>query len=174
MKKYKIFLGLSIVAMCIFMVLAGVNLGGAPRVAYVDNAKLFESFVGKKEMEARLKKQEGSAQAVLDSMQLDIKAMEAKLMDKHDAGLKDRYQQKAMAFLQMQEEFMGKHESLGQQYTNEIWNQINQYVQDYGKLHKYDFIYGASGTGSMMYADEDFDITEKVLQYVNNRYAGGQ
>ncbi len=174
MKNIRILTGLSIAALCLFLVLAGVSFGGSQKVAFIDNAKLFNSFAGKKELEARLKKQEGDTQAILDSMQVDIKAMESKLAGISDAPLREKYQQKAMAFLQLQEEFANKNQLLDQQYTNEIWLQINQYVQDYGKENKYDFIHGASGTGSMMYADKGFDITEQVLQYINKRYAGGQ
>jgi outer membrane protein len=45
-------------------------------------------------------------------------------------------------------------------------------MQDYGKKHGYDFIYGAQGSGNLMYANGQKNITDEVLKYINERYQG--
>lgn len=63
-------------------------------------------------------------------------------------------------------------ENLSAQYTAESWKLINQYVSDFGKKEGIVFIYGATGDGTLMYADQAYDITEEVIQYINERYEG--
>jgi outer membrane protein len=59
-----------------------------------------------------------------------------------------------------------------EEYSDEIWKQINHYIKEYGKDKHYDFIYGATGTGSLMYADSTLDLTVPLVKYINEKYAG--
>jgi Skp family chaperone for outer membrane proteins len=51
-----------------------------------------------------------------------------------------------------------------------IWKRLNPYLIDFGKENGYEYIYGANGTGNVLYADEHQDITEEIIKYVNQRY----
>ena len=53
-----------------------------------------------------------------------------------------------------------------------IINDINDYVKEYGKKHRYQIIFGASGSGNIMYADEGTDLTQDVLKGLNKEYEG--
>ncbi len=53
-----------------------------------------------------------------------------------------------------------------------VLNQINAFVQDYAKRHGYKMIFGATDEGSIMYGDEDLDITKEVLAELNTSYHG--
>lgn len=53
-----------------------------------------------------------------------------------------------------------------------IWNRLNPYIVEFGRARGYDFIYGANGTGSLLYADEGKDLTSELIDYVNQRYRG--
>jgi outer membrane protein len=55
---------------------------------------------------------------------------------------------------------------------DELWKQINEYVQQFGKENHYKVILGANGTGSLMYSDKALDITPELTSYINSRYAG--
>lgn len=54
----------------------------------------------------------------------------------------------------------------------ESWNLLNEYILEYGKKYRYDFIYGANGEGNLMYASEGKDITDKVIEFSNKKYNG--
>ena len=64
------------------------------------------------------------------------------------------------------------YEVMAKQYTDQIWEQLNQYIKDFGTQHKYKFIFGSRGDGNLMYAEEQDNITSEVLTYVNERYQG--
>ena len=51
-------------------------------------------------------------------------------------------------------------------------NDINDYVKEYGKKKGYDIIFGASGSGNVMYASEASDLTEDVLKGLNAEFEG--
>jgi len=51
-----------------------------------------------------------------------------------------------------------------------IWKRLNPYIAEYGKEKGYAYIYGANGTGNVLYADEGEDITDELIEYVNKRY----
>jgi outer membrane protein len=53
-----------------------------------------------------------------------------------------------------------------------IWTQLNQYITEYGKTKDYEYILGANGSGSLMYADSTLNITEEVTAFANKKYSG--
>ncbi len=56
--------------------------------------------------------------------------------------------------------------------TQTIINDINDYVKVYGKKYGSKIIFGARGGGNIMYADKGTDITEKIIQGLNNEFEG--
>lgn len=56
--------------------------------------------------------------------------------------------------------------------TQTVINDINDYVKGFGKEKGYKIIFGASGSGNIMYADDSSDLTEIVLEGLNNEFEG--
>ncbi len=54
-----------------------------------------------------------------------------------------------------------------QKVTQTVINDINDFIKEYGKQNGYQIILGATGSGTIMYADEGTDLTEKVLTKLN-------
>jgi len=61
-------------------------------------------------------------------------------------------------------------ENLKAEYDTEIWSRINTYVQSFGKQNNYSMIFGGAGNGSIMYTDSTINITQDVLNYMNEKY----
>lgn len=123
------------------------------------NDKVFAAFKGKEELEAKLKTEQVRNKAKLDSLDLLINAGQT--------GLKNFYDQTAqLADIREQQ--------LVEQYTSDIWKFINARAEDYGKKHGYDFVFGAVGNGSLMYANEKNDITKEFVEYLNTEYTAGR
>ena len=47
---------------------------------------------------------------------------------------------------------------------------INSYIADYGKKHHYKIILGATADGNILYAEEADDLTQIILQDLNEIY----
>lgn len=130
------------------------------RKGYVMNQQVFDEFNGKKELEIKLNQVKSVNKKRLDSLAVLI------AKEKNNNGLAVTYQD-LLRTSQLQEQ------ELSAKYTADIWKYINQNLAAFGKEEGYDFIFGASGDGGLMYANEVNDITEKVVKYLNKQYEKG-
>lgn len=128
--------------------------------AYVLNAKLFEGFSGKADLEKKLGRLRNENKKKIDSL---VVLMES---GKNNPTLMQFYSETIETYRLTEKQISGT-------YTSDIWKRLNEYIADYGKQEGYDFIFGASGEGNLMYADDSRDVTEAVTQYANERYIKG-
>lgn len=165
MQRYMIILGVLLLA-------AGITAfslkDGESKAGYVNNGKLYDAFLLKKELEMKLKNTQSERQTRLDSIALGIRSIEQH-GEKDNAGQMELMQREYMIRSQ---QFAEDNERQAAEYEEQIWTQLNQYVQDYGEQNGYAFIYGATGSGSLMYANESYDLTEELIEYVNQKYKG--
>lgn len=124
--------------------------------AYIINQEVFDGFEGKLALEKELSALKTAHKQWLDSVNLEI-------VEKGNRSIIQLYQQQAAAFVSEEERLSGK-------FTADIWQLINQYTGEYGKKNGYDFIYGATGNGSLMYAGESNNITKELILFINDRY----
>ena len=115
--------------------------------AYVVNQKLFNAYAGKKILEGKLGLIKKSNQRTLDSL-------------------------KRMGHFPSEEMFARQEQQLSEEYTASIWTRINEDLRSYGRARGYDFIYGATGDGGLMYAGDAYDVTEDAVGYLNQKYEG--
>ncbi len=127
------------------------------KIGFVQNAKLFQDFKGTIELEEKLAKKRKRNLSQLDSLRHLIEIGRDDLRD---------------IFTQKEGQFSQQETLLSDQYTAEIWNYINAGIKDYGEMEGYDYILGASGEGSLMYAKESKNITDDVLSFINKRFQG--
>jgi outer membrane protein len=139
---------------------------------YVDAGKLFSEFELSKKLNKDLEKVLTARKSILDSiyqkmrlLTIEVKAEGARNEEKikYLAGLEEEYYLK-------QQEFDKDNKAATEQFMANIWNQLNQYVNDYGKQNNFTYVLGANGQGNIMYAVQDRNITDDLIQYVNNRY----
>jgi len=56
--------------------------------------------------------------------------------------------------------------------TEGVLNQVNAFVEEYGKRKGYSIILGTTASGNILYGDEKMDITNEVLEELNKTYTG--
>ena len=147
---------------------------GALKTAYVTNAQLYAEFQLSKELDAQIKAVQLARQATLDSLSLPLDALEQKIIAKtaseQDIQVFNRMSQ---AFNLKQQQFAEDNALMVQRSQEQIATQLNQYLEDFTKEQGYDYIFGATGAGSLMGAKEAYNVTDEVLRYANERYKGG-
>lgn len=126
------------------------------KTAYVDVYKLVEGFDLQKEYTEQAKLTIDREKAMIDSL-LYIEGMNnpARKLELQNELYTRLYQ---------------KVENQNVEIEKIIWNRLNPYLVEYGKKHGYTYIFGANGTGTILYADESENITEDLIKYVNERY----
>jgi outer membrane protein len=168
--KNKIFYGYLALSLGLIGTLFYLRSKETKKIGYVTTLKVFEEFALKKELEQDYQKVQIARQTYLDSIKLNVQTLS--VQESKDAIREEKINHLKKAYLLKEDQFDKENENLYSQYNEQIWNQLNQYVQDFGKEQGYDYLLGASGQGSIMYAKENEDVTKEVIEYVNNKYRG--
>jgi len=72
----------------------------------------------------------------------------------------------------LEQQYALEEQARSDQYTAELWQKINGHMAEFGRKEGYDFIFGATGDGNLMYAGDAHNVTEDFIQYLNEKYDG--
>lgn len=139
-----------------------------PRYGYVELTRVYEGFDLKKELESKFLPFVGASDHYLDSLKLLITSLEAA----SGGNQTEEILQYKYLYQMKNAEFEQQKQAMVKDYDQQVWSQINQYMGEFGEENHYEFIFGAAGTGSVMYARKNKDITEQVIIFINRRYHG--
>lgn len=143
------------------------------RSAYFLSTNVYNEFEYKKELEAELQFEQQTMQTTLDSLENDLKQSIMLLQ-----GISPTQEQinalqiKQNNYIDYRDQVEGNYTTKVEEYYALIWDRINSYVKEFGEQKGYQYIFGANGDGSIMYADASSDITSEVIEYINQRYEG--
>jgi outer membrane protein len=137
------------------------------QVFIISNA-LFQSFDGTKALKKKVDTKGSYYKSVLDSLKLELSL--------NDSGTNSKPTNKQQALEQSYRSYYNQMMEYNNEYITaeetKIWTQLNQYITEYGKTKDYEYILGANGSGSLMYADSTLNITEEVTAFANKKYSG--
>ncbi len=149
-------------------------------LVYVDVNKLLEGYDRTKVDREAFNKKTSVMKANVDSLMVDwqdeLKTYEKERasMTKKELALKQELlQNKQQQINNYQQAVQKQIQEEDQKMTQTVINDINDYVKDYGKKQGHRIIFGAQGSGNIMYAEKGTDLTDKVLEGLNKQYHGG-
>jgi len=148
-----------------------------PRIAYVRSSDLISKYAGTIESHEVAQKTQDQRKANLDTLQGDYR----RAMNIYN----ESYAKLSPAERSDREDYLAKHEQQIVSYAQEagkmaeeeeeklmqgVLSQINSFIASYGKEHGYDMILGTTAAGSLLYAEDGYDITDEVLNILNAQY----
>ncbi|NHN27980.1 OmpH family outer membrane protein [Flavobacterium jejuense] len=133
------------------------------KIVYVDNNKLFEEFRMTKEMKKIGEKEFNKKKANLDSLYLEIQREDLSKEIK-EIMMKE--------FVSKRDDFDQFNQSFAIEESEKIWLRIASYSKEFSKENNYKIIVGSNDKRNVLFADESLDVTRKLLEYVNKKYAG--
>lgn len=147
------------------------------KIVYVETGILMEQYEGMKsarvQIEAKQKELSAGVDSLINLFQEDIKTyererskMSAKERELKEELLRVRQQQVNNYHQAMQKKAAEEEQRLTQTQIN----RINDFVKLYGEKHGYEYILGATGTGNMLYARDVLNITNEVIEAINEQY----
>lgn len=143
------------------------------KTGYVQIQKVFNEFIYKKEMEARLKKVKEVRNRELDSLEMQLKILFKEIeLDRKNLEKQALFQAKKEEFIKKRDAYTEDYEKSVAQYNEVIIKQMNQYIKEFGEDKSYGYIFGTDGKGNLMYADSVNDLTKDIISYINQKYAG--
>ena len=140
--------------------------------AYIDVSTVFSEFNLAQKLEKEREKVTNARQGVLDSLELQLNHMSKQLQFKVDSNQFKLFNQKRQEFYYKEKQFDEDNQALLQEHNAQSMKQLNEYIKEYGKTNGYKYIFGATGNGSMMYADDMANISKELVEYCNNKYNG--
>lgn len=172
MKKNKILPILAIVISIAAMVLSLINKSSL-KLGYVDAPKLYSEFNFQKELNAQIESLNTNRMEYLDSIKLGIEILEKKKqLNSYDLEDEERLLFMKSMYNKKVEQFNEEDEQIRIKNNEKIIKRINQYAKDFGKENGYNMIFGVKGDGNIVYSEEQFDVTEKLIDYANKKFKG--
>lgn len=147
------------------------------KTAYIDTEKLVKDYQQFKDFEAKFKTMSDRMQTELES---DMKKFQRDVLD-----LQQNAQSKGMEWAQNREaeltrrqqtlaekeqNFMRKFQEESAVERDSMISEMKDFIKDYGKKNGYDYIYGTGDAASVLYAKEEYDLTEEILNLLNKQY----
>lgn len=136
-----------------------VNQPGQKKVVYVDIGKLLDGYRFRKDLQNVAESNIHKINKIIDSLNMVKRVNDSPTVDSVLHRAKNALAQ--------------YYEVSNQEATKKIWERLNPSIEAYGKKKHYEIIIGANGAGTVLYGDKDKDITEDLLEYLNDSYEKG-
>ena len=149
---------ISIIVIFIFL-----TFNSQPKVVYVDNVKIFNDFNMTKELKLSGEKEFNSRKTYLDSLSSKLQSSEIPPQEKKIL---------MQEFIQKKEELEQFNQIFASEQSSKIWARIKSYTTEFSKENKYKLIIGSENKSNVLFADEDIDVTDDLLTYINKKYEG--
>lgn len=148
-------------------------------IAYVEINKVLDGYertkIERLALSDKTKGLKSNVDSLLTNWQNELKAFEKERLglSKNELELKQKVlEQKQQQISNYQNAIQLQIQEEDKKTTQTVINDINDYIQQYGKDHGYKMIFGANGNGNIMYAEDGIDLTEKVIQGINKKFNG--
>lgn len=149
------------------------------KTAYVNNQDIMDGFEKLKQTEAEFTKEEQAIKAKIDSLVADsgyqelVQEYQSKKGQMPKAEEEELYNQ----IMQIQQRLGQQQQMTTQQFQqrksaemDSLMKTVDDFVEEFGKNKGYTYIYGVTESGNIMYADESLNITEEILEALNDKY----
>ena len=135
-----------------------------PKTVYVDTIRFFSGFNMVSDIKSIHQKKLNSQRVIVDSLLFQLKQQTNKKIDSSSQA----------NFILQNNKLREMSGQFATELTNQIWKRINQYSKEFGENNDYELILSTQGKGTIMYAKQIFDVTDKFIQFANTKYEGKQ
>ena len=138
---------------------------------YIDNISVFKQFDLTKELEKKKEEILTKRVQILVGMENKLDDIRVKIeSNANDKLLLKEYSDLSNEYVSIKKDFEQENLQISTKFDNEIWTQLNQYIKDYGIQNNYILIFGVSGQGNIMYANDGLDATEAASTHGRGAY----
>jgi outer membrane protein len=146
-------------------------------IVYVDSMKLITNYKGSKVAKEAYEKKMAVWKANIDTLTMET-TQEITNYEKAKKGMSAREQklseqlivtkqQQLESYRQATAENASKEDK---EITGKIFNEINDFLKQYGEQKGYEFIMAATNVGNIVFAKKGNDITDEVIEKMNAEY----
>lgn len=154
-----------------------VSCDSKNKIGFVKSQELVYGYQGMKEAKQKFEDEKLSVQESIDSLISDYRiSVQNYENDKLSLSITEQQQRENLLNIQYQrvaKRNAGIEQNLKareDQIMTGVLNQINSFVEQYGKANGYDLILGTTLSGSVLYGNEAIDLTKIILKDLNKNY----
>lgn len=151
----------SIIFLLIFVILLFLYLN-QKKIVLVHSAIVFNEFAMTKEMKQDGENEIKNRKSQIDSLYKLLQSKEIRI-DKN-LILNQIIEQKNDL-----DNFKNNYPKLN---SEKIWNRISIYAKEFSKENGYDVLLGSETNSDVIYSDEEMNVTNDFIIYLNNKYEG--
>ena len=176
--KKRIFLFSAILLLIIISI--GISIYSvyrSPRIAYVRSQDLVYKYLGMKEAQSIFVNKKQIWKGNIDTLNFnyqkslgEFNVLISKLSKEERSISQEKLWRQKNELLRYSEATEQKAKLEDEKMTQGVLNQINGFIEEYGKENGYDIILGTTLSGSLLYSKQEMDITEQVLNRLNQSY----
>jgi len=149
-----------------------------PKIGYIDVEEVLKEYKGTKTAEKTMNEKSVQIKGQLDALAAEYQKevteyynkrtkMSAKQVQETEASLT----QKNQLLSQQQQQAQAQVQKEGQEIMVEINETVADFVKDYAKANGYSYILGTSDqTKAVLYGDSTLDVTDAILEALNDAY----
>lgn len=149
------------------------------KMAYVKSQDLVYAYTGMKEMQLKFQEQSKIWESNLDTLKFEFQ----RALNEYQSQMMQLTPEEKMTrenllhvqqnnIAQYSESIKNKSQEEEKKMLEGVLNQINSFVEEYGKNNNYDLIFGTTLSGNILYGDDAIDITQELIQEINISYEG--
>lgn len=147
------------------------------KIGYVDVEELMKEYDATKAIEADLKVEQEKMAKSLDSLTLafqqkvqDYYKKANRMSNKSRKAKEDELQAEQQMLQAKQQEGQQILQQKSQEGIEKLTKILDSTVAAYAKANKYNMILGTQGNGTVLYGDDQLDLTETILDILNVDY----
>lgn len=133
------------------------------KIVYVNSMELFEQFKMTKELKRTGEKQFNEQKTVVEGLYNQLQ----------DSSITEDQKKILMQeFVQKKQELEAFNQNFALEESTKIWKRISSYIKEYAEQNAYDIILGSDQNQTVLYSNEQQNITKEVLVFINAKYEG--
>ena len=149
------------------------------KIAYVRSADLVNKYRGMQEARSLFEEKSHVWEANIDTLRTNYRAQLEQYNKEMDRLSENERKDRETYLFNRKNELLRYSESLNSKAKEEeekmlegVLNQVNAFVEKYAMEQGYDLILGTTLSGSILYGEKMMDITDEVLEELNEDYKG--
>lgn len=170
-------IGFKLLTIVGIVVLLFLQFKSSDSIVYVDSIKLMNGYDGMKEARKEYEAKAAVWRLNLDSLKSELESKikeyqvkQSSLSTKEKQLTEELLHSKQQQFMNYQQVLSEKIQREDQELTALVLGKVNDYIKKYGEEKGYDIIMAATQYGNIVYSEKAMDITDKVLQGLNEQY----
>lgn len=147
------------------------------KTAYIDTERLMKEYEESKDFEAKYQAMSERMQNELDSdmqkFQRDVEDLQRNAQtngiqwaQQREAELTKRQQ----TLMQKEQNYMKKFQEEGALERDSLVTKMKDFIKAYGADNGYDYIYGTGDAATVLFAKDEYDITDEIITLMNEAY----